>query len=43
MYYIQYGQLQNEEITDDKEIDEAAKKVLFKHMKALEELAKSKG
>jgi hypothetical protein len=32
--------IEKEEIMDEKEIDEVAKKVLSKHMKAFEELAK---
>ena len=37
---IEYSQLQKEEILGDEEVDEVAKKVLSKYMKAFEELAK---
>lgn len=37
---IEYGQLQKEEILGDEEIDEVAKRVLSKHMKIFEKLAK---
>ena len=37
---IEYSQLENEETIGDEEVEEAAKRVLSKHMKAFEELAK---
>ncbi|WP_025642186.1 hypothetical protein [Schnuerera ultunensis] len=37
---IDYTQLQKEEILGDEEVDEVAKRILFKHMKAFEQLAK---
>ncbi|WP_352404669.1 type II toxin-antitoxin system Phd/YefM family antitoxin [Sporanaerobacter acetigenes] len=37
---IDYSQLQKEEILGDEEVDEVAKRILSKHMKAFEELAK---
>jgi antitoxin Phd len=37
---IDYSQLQKEEILGDEEVDEVAKRILFKHMKAFEQLAK---
>ena len=37
---IEYGQLIGGETMDDEEVGEVAKKVLSKHMKAFEELAK---
>ncbi len=37
---IEYSQLQEEETMNDKDIDEVAKKVLSKHIKAFEELGK---
>ncbi|NLV75528.1 MAG: type II toxin-antitoxin system Phd/YefM family antitoxin [Tissierellia bacterium] len=37
---IEYSQLENEETTGDEEVDEVAKRVLSKHMKAFKELAK---
>ncbi len=37
---IGYSQLGNEETIGDEEVDEVAKRVLSKHMKAFEELAK---
>ena len=37
---IEYSQLENEETIDDEEVDEVAKRVLSKHMKVFEELAK---
>lgn len=37
---IEYSQLEKEEIVDEMEVDEVAKKILSKHMKAFEELAK---
>ena len=39
---IEYSQLQKEETIGDEEVDEVAKRVLSKHMKAFEELAKWK-
>lgn len=37
---IEYSQLENEETIGDEEVEEVAKRVLSKHMKAFEELAK---
>ncbi len=37
---IEYSQLEKEEIVDDMEVEDVAKNILFKHMKAFEELAK---
>jgi antitoxin Phd len=37
---IEYSQLQKEEISDNEEVDKVAKRILSKHMKAFEELAK---
>lgn len=37
---IEYSQLQKEEFVGDNEVDEVAKKVLSRHIKAFEELAK---
>lgn len=37
---IEYSQLQNEETIEENEVDEIAKRVLARHMKAFEELAK---
>lgn len=37
---IEYSQLQKEEVIGDEEVDEIAKMVLSKHIKAFEELAK---
>ena len=37
---IEYSQLQKEETMEENEVDEIAKRVLSKHMKAFEELAK---
>ena len=37
---IEYSQLQKEDTVTEKEVDDVAKKVLSKHMKAFEELAK---
>lgn len=37
---IEYSQLQKEEVIEDEEVDEIAKRVLSKHIKAFEELAK---
>ena len=37
---IEYSQLENEETIGYEEVEEAAKRVLSKHMKAFEELAK---
>ena len=37
---IEYSQLQKEETIGDEEVDEVAKRVLSKYMKAFEELAK---
>ena len=37
---IEYSQLENEETIGDEEVDEVAKRVLSKYMKAFEELAK---
>lgn len=37
---IEYSQLEKEEIVGEMEIDEVAKKILSKHMRAFEELAK---
>ena len=37
---IEYSQLENEETIGDEEVDEVAKRVLSKHMKAFKELAK---
>ncbi|MCF6464505.1 type II toxin-antitoxin system Phd/YefM family antitoxin [Clostridium sp. Cult2] len=37
---IEYSQLEKEEIAGEMEVDEVAKKILSKHMKAFEELAK---
>ena len=39
---IEYSQLENEETIGDEEVDEVAKRLLSKHMKAFEELAKWK-
>ena len=39
---IEYSQLENEETIGDEEVEEVAKRVLSKHMKAFEELAKWK-
>ncbi|NMB07776.1 MAG: type II toxin-antitoxin system Phd/YefM family antitoxin [Tissierellia bacterium] len=39
---IEYSQLENEETIGDEEVDEVAKRVLPKHMKVFEELAKRK-
>ena len=39
---IEYSQLQKEQISDDEEVDKAAKRVLSKHIKAFEELSKWK-
>ena len=39
---IEYSQLQKEEVIEDEEVDEIAKRVLSKHIKAFEELAKWK-
>ena len=39
---IEYSQLENEETIGDEEVDKVAKRVLSKHMKAFEELAKWK-
>ena len=40
MSLIDYSQLQKEEILGDEEVDEVAKRILSKHMKAFEKLAK---
>lgn len=40
---IEYSQLQKEQVSDDEEVDKVAKKLLSKHIKAFEELAKWKG
>lgn len=37
---IEYSQLEKEEIVGEMEVDEVAKKILSKHMRAFEELAK---
>ncbi len=37
---IEYSQLENEKTIGDEEVEEVAKRVLSKHMKAFEELAK---
>lgn len=37
---IEYSQLENEETIDNEVVDEVAKRVLSKHMKAFEELGK---
>lgn len=37
---IEYSQLQKEETMEENEVDEIAKRLLSKHMKAFEELAK---
>ena len=37
---IEYSQLENEETIGYEEVDKVAKRVLSKHMKAFEELAK---
>lgn len=37
---IEYSQLEKEEIVDDMEVEDVAKNILFRHMKAFEELAK---
>ena len=37
---IDYSQLEKEEIVDDMEVEDVAKNILFRHMKAFEELAK---
>ncbi|HEY8361604.1 MAG TPA: type II toxin-antitoxin system Phd/YefM family antitoxin [Tissierellaceae bacterium] len=37
---IEYSQLQKEQVSDDEEVDKVAKKLLSKHIKAFEELAK---
>ncbi|MCR1900128.1 type II toxin-antitoxin system Phd/YefM family antitoxin [Irregularibacter muris] len=37
---IEYSQIEKEEIVGEMEIDEVAKKILSKHMRAFEELAK---
>ncbi len=39
---IEYSQLENEKTIGDEEVEEVAKRVLSKHMKAFEELAKLK-
>lgn len=39
---IEYSQLQKEQVSDDEEVDKVAKKLLSKHIKAFEELAKWK-
>ncbi|WIV12906.1 type II toxin-antitoxin system Phd/YefM family antitoxin [Proteiniborus sp. MB09-C3] len=40
---IEYRQLEKEKIVGEMKIDEVAKKILSKHMRAFEELAKLKG
>ena len=37
---IEYSQLEKEEIIDDMEVEDVAKNILSRHMKAFEELAK---
>ncbi|MBU5255825.1 type II toxin-antitoxin system Phd/YefM family antitoxin [Tissierella praeacuta] len=37
---IEYSQLEKEEIVDDIEVEDVAKNILSKHMRAFEELAK---
>jgi antitoxin Phd len=37
---IEYSQLEKEEIVGEMEVDEVAKKILSKHLRAFEELAK---
>lgn len=37
---IEYSQLEKEEIIGEMEVDEVARKILSKHMRAFEELAK---
>ncbi|WP_129723972.1 type II toxin-antitoxin system Phd/YefM family antitoxin [Xylanivirga thermophila] len=37
---IEYGQLEKVKTIDDEEVEEVAKRVLSKHMKAFEELSK---
>jgi antitoxin Phd len=37
---IEYSQLEKEEIVGEMEVDEVAKKILSKHMRAFQELAK---
>ena len=40
---IEYSQLDKEELIDDMEVEDVAKSILSRHMKAFEELAKWKG
>jgi antitoxin Phd len=37
---IEYSQLEKEEIVGDMEVEDVAKNILFRHLKAFEELAK---
>jgi antitoxin Phd len=37
---IEYSQLDKEELIDDMEVEDVAKNILSRHMKAFEELAK---
>jgi len=39
---IEYSQLEKEEIVGDMEVEDVAKNILFRHLKAFEELAKWK-
>jgi antitoxin Phd len=37
---IEYGELEDEEVLEDKTVEEVAKKIMSKHMKAFKALAK---
>jgi len=37
---IEYGELEDEEVLEDKSVEEVAKKIMSKHMKAFKALAK---
>jgi antitoxin Phd len=39
---IEYGELEDEEVSEDKAVEEVAKKIMSKHMKAFKALAELK-